>query len=95
MDLYLYYTIRESDVAIAQPRVRAVFQYLADAYGVSATLKRRQQTSNGLQTWMEIYSNVPSGFDRVIEQAATDHGVADLIHAGRHIEYFEDLPACA
>ncbi len=95
MDIYLYYTIRESDVAIARPRVKAVFQALFDAYGVSAALKRRQQSSNGLQTWMEIYFNVPSGFDRVIEQVATEQGVADLAQAGRHIEYFEDLPACA
>ena len=95
MDIYLYYTIRESDAAIAQARVRTVFQYLVDAYRISAAVKRRQQSNNGLQTWMEIYVGVPSAFDRVIEQAAAEHGLAELAQAGRHIEYFEDLPACA
>lgn len=95
MDIYLYYTIREVDAAMANVRVTAMQQRLANAYTITTSLRRRPEIRDGLQTWMEIYLNVPAAFDRVIEQAAVEEGVSELAATGRHVEYFMELPPCA
>lgn len=95
MDIYLYYTIRIADAPLAQAHALALHRQLVNSYGIGASLKRRQQDNDGLQTWMEIYLDVPTGFGSVIEQGAIECGLAALAQNGRHIEYFEDMPACA
>ena len=95
MDIYLYYTIRETDAAVAQARVVALQQRLGNAYEITTALRRRPETRDGLQTWMEIYRDVPASFDRVIAQAAAEEGVTELAGNGRHVEYFMKLPPCA
>ena len=94
MDIYLYYTIREADAALAHTRVAALQQRLGSAYDVKATVRRRPETRDGLQTWMEIYPDVPAGFDSVIEQAAQEESLTELATNGRHIEVFMELPRC-
>ena len=95
MDIYLYYTIRESDAAIARARVAALQHRLGTSYDITPALRRRPETRDGLQTWMEIYPNVPDHFDRVIEQIAAEEGASELATNGRHVEYFMELPPCA
>ena len=95
MDIYLYYTIREADAANARARVDALQRRLAADYNITTGLRRRPETHDGLQTWMEIYPEVPQGFDSVIEQIAAEEGVTALTTNGRHVEYFMELPPCA
>jgi hypothetical protein len=91
MDIYIYYAIRDADCALAQRRVHALQQQLIDAYQIRAHCKRRPETHDGLQTWMEIYLDVPSSFDSVIEPAAAAAGLTDMAQNGRHIEHFMEL----
>ena len=95
MDIYLYYTIRESDAGSARERVAALQRRLGTDYNIAAMLRRRPETRDGLQTWMEIYPGVPDHFDSVIEQIAAEEGVTALTTNGRHVEYFMELPPCA
>ncbi|WP_194721321.1 DUF4936 family protein [Noviherbaspirillum malthae] len=95
MDLYIYYRVREEAAAELLPRVTALQQSLAQECGIVTGLKRRPETRDGRQTWMEIYQSVPAGFEAKLEQAMSHHGLSDLIDGGRHTEHFVDLPTCA
>lgn len=95
MDIYLYYTVREVDAALTRTRVAALQHRLGNAYDIKPTVRRRPEQRDGLQTWMEIYPDVPTGFDSVIEQAADEEGLTELATNGRHVEVFIELPPCA
>ena len=70
IDLYVYYKVREGDVAALAPRVRA----LQDSVGVPAQLKRRPDVRDGLQTWMEVYPGVDDAFPARLDAAARSAG---------------------
>lgn len=91
IDLYVYYKVREEHAASLAPRVRAM-QADLDA---PAQLKRRPETREGLQTWMEVYPSAASGFDAAVERAALGAGLHELIEGPRRSEIFTDLPPCA
>ena len=95
MDIYIYYTVFEQDATAARQRVATLQQRLAKAYDIAPQLKRQSEAQDGLQTWMEIYPEVPGGFGSVIEQAAVQEGIAELVQGTRHVEYFMDLSPCA
>ena len=94
IDLYVYYKVRDADAASLAPRVRAMQAGLASS-AIAAQLKRRPEASDGVQTWMEVYPAVPDGFAAIVEQAALDAGLPDLIQGPRRSEVFMDLIPCA
>jgi hypothetical protein len=85
-DLYIYYQVREHDAAELAPRVRAMQQRLG-----AGQVKKRPQSKDGLQTWMEIYPGTGAGFDATLADAVRDAGLAGLIAGPRHTEIFTDL----
>jgi len=98
MDLYIYYKVSGAASAELAPRVRALQAALTARHGVAATLKRRPGERDGFQTWMEVYSRVPTGFEAALAEAVHDSGIAALISGGtggRHTEIFVDMEACA
>lgn len=95
LDLYVYYRVRDDDASALLARVTALQQSLARECGIVTGLKRRPETRDGRQTWMEIYQSVPAGFEAMLDQALSDQGLSDLIEGGRHTEHFVDLPTCA
>jgi hypothetical protein len=98
MDLYIYYKVNAAAAAELAPRVRALQAALGTHYGVTAALKRRPGERDGCQTWMEVYSKTPPGFEAMLAQAVQDSGIAELITGGvggRHTEIFVDMEACA
>ncbi|MET0855143.1 MAG: DUF4936 family protein [Telluria sp.] len=94
-DLYIYYKVRDEHAAALALRVRAMQQVLAAERGVAGQLKRRLDANGGLQTWMEIYSAAPAGFDAALDVAVQDAVLAELIAGDRHTEIFTDLNTCA
>ncbi|HEY0064844.1 MAG TPA: DUF4936 family protein [Telluria sp.] len=90
-DLYIYYRVRDEHAAQLAPRVRA----MQAAMGTAGQLKRRPGSSDGLQTWMEIYSATPAGFEAALALAVHDAGIAPWIAGERHTEVFTDLDPCA
>lgn len=95
MDLYIYYTVNPADATDVARRIGALQRHLASAYDIKSHLKQRLDEPAALETWMEIYNDVPTGFDRVIAQASKEHGIDGLIQGIRHVEYFADLAPCA
>lgn len=95
MDLYIYYRVRTERAPELHARVARMQRCLSQEYGIVSALKRRPQEKEGRQTWMEVYQAVPDGFEAVLEGAAAQAGLADLIDGQRNTEYFLDIPTCA
>lgn len=96
IDLYVYYKVRAENAARLEPVVRAMQARVEANLGVAGRVQRRPGESNGVQTWMEVYSSVTDEFARSLEQAARDAGVLHLVEGGaRHAEVFTDFTACA
>lgn len=94
-DLYIYYQVKEEHAQALEARVRSLQAKLAAGSGVSPQLKRRPESRDGLQTWMEIYPVVGEGFAEQLAAAAGEAGLLSLTAGGRHVETFMDLPPCA
>jgi hypothetical protein len=95
IDLYVYYKVREQDAALLEPRVRALQAGMASRFGISPQLKRRPETRDGLQTWMEVYPGTDDAFAGALAQAAADANLDALITGPRRAEVFMDLTPCA
>jgi predicted kinase len=95
IDLYVYYKVREADATALAPRVRALQADVARQHGVRAHLKRRPEARDGLETWMEVYSDVDGAFPALLAAAAQAPGFDGLIDGPRRTEIFTDLPPCA
>jgi hypothetical protein len=93
IDLYVYYKVRLEDAASLAPRVRAMQAALA-SNGIAAQLKRRPDTRDGLQTWMEVYPCARDGIEALVEQAAREAGLAEYLQGPRRSEIFTDLTPC-
>jgi hypothetical protein len=91
IDLYVYYKVRELDAAILAPRVSAMQAALAARHGVAVQLKRRPESKDGMQTWMEVYTGVAEAFSGQLAHAAAAAGLDALISGPRRIEVFIDL----
>lgn len=95
MDLYIYYRVLPVNAAALQLKLAAMQSELSQDHGVVTGLKRRPEVKDGRETWMEIYQNVPAGFDALLAQALERADAAALIEGPRHTEIFVDVPSCA
>jgi hypothetical protein len=93
-DLYVYYKVRAEQAADLLALVRTMQAGLSAAHGVSSRLKRRLETREGLQTWMEVYPDVAGEFEAILGRAAQDAGLAALAGA-RQTEVLMDMSTCA
>ncbi len=92
-DLFVYYRVRSDTADSLRPGVARLQAELAQRFGIRSALKRRPEEKDGLQTWMEMYSDVPADFLPALEQAARAARLP--IEGERHHEIFVDLPECA
>ena len=95
MEFYVYYRVKIAHAVALQKRVLEMQCALSADHGIAVALKRRPEVSDGLQTWMEIYSAVPADFEAMLNKAALEYGVAELIEGSRHVERFMDIGSCA
>lgn len=99
MDLYIYYRVGAAQAISLFGKIKGVQAMLQARLGIAGALKRRPGEQDGLQTWMEIYPDIPpaqaDAFSRTLAQALADCGAADLISGERHVEQFEDVAPCA
>ena len=94
-DLYIYYRVPDQHAAQLAPRVRAMQAQMLALTGVAGQLKRRAQSSDGMQTWMEIYLGTGAGFDAALAAAVQEAALSEQIDGKRHTEVFMDVPICA
>lgn len=95
MDIYVYYRVPPANAPILQPHVQMMQQSLAQHHHIRCSLKRRPELSEGHQTWMEVYQQVPEYFSDALAEAVASHDLMTLIAGARHVETFVDLEACA
>jgi len=95
MDIYVYYRVPEANALMLRPRLQSLQQSLAEEYTIQHSLKRRPEPSEGCQTWMEVYHQVPEDFAAALHKAVDDHGLMALIRGERHVEVFVDVDTCA
>jgi hypothetical protein len=93
-DLFIYYRVPDGHAARLAPRVRAMQASLAAALGVAGQLKRRPESADGQQTWMEIYPATGPGFDAALAAAVNAAALSELIAGTRHTEVFTDISTC-
>jgi hypothetical protein len=94
-DLYVYYKVREENAARLAPIVHAMQACLAAGLAGMAQLKRRPESKDGLQTWMEVYPGADDRFRQALLDAERNAGWDGLIEGPRHTEIFTDLTPCA
>lgn len=94
-DLYIYYQVREQDAAALLPRLSAMQARLSTLCGVHGQLKRRPESRDGVQTWMEVYPATGAGFAAALTAAVEQADVAALTAGPRHTEVFMDVIPCA
>ena len=93
VDLYVYYKVRDEHAARLAPLVCALQARLLQPG--AARLLRRPHSQDGLQTWMEVYPDVPESFAASLEAAASTAGFGNLVHGPRRVEVFMEFPPCA
>jgi len=94
-ELYVYYEVSDAKATQLLPVVRAMQAALAAGHGVGTGLKRRPESAQGLQTWMEIYTGADAHFGPALDAAAQAAGVDGLAAGRRHTEVFTEMPPCA
>jgi hypothetical protein len=94
-DLYIYYQVGEADAAALQAAVIAMQTGLRQRHPVAPQLKRRPDSQDGKQTWMEVYCAVPAEFAAVLADAVQQAGLSAWIAGTRHTEVFTDIVPCA
>lgn len=94
IDLFIYYRVQDGDAAALQTLVNGLQTRLAQQHEVAGQLKRRPGTSDGLQTWMEIYPATPPDFAAALELAVQQAGLMTFTVGARHTELFTDLTPC-
>ncbi len=98
MDIYIYYKVDTRHAALLEQRLVALQATLSSDWQVGIALKRREESdaqAHSLQTWMEIYSDVPEGFLTALEKAIEASDIKSLIAGERHHEFFRDVTVCA
>ena len=94
-ELYIYYQVTDAHAVQLLPLVRALQAQLATVHGVGTGLKRRPESDQGLQTWMEIYTDAGPAFGDVLDAAVAAAGLERLVEGRRHTEVFTEMPPCA
>lgn len=93
IDLYVYYKVRDEHAATLAPLVCALQARVIQPG--AARLLRRPESNDGVQTWMEVYPDVPETFAAELEAAACNAGFDHLVQGPRRVEVFTEFPPCA
>ncbi|MBC3879989.1 DUF4936 family protein [Undibacterium sp. LX40W] len=87
MDCYVYYKAKvehEQEVIGCFQRLRSSLE----RKGISPILQRRPESKDLMYTWMEIYHDIPSNFETIIEAGVAESGVMTFVVGTRHAEHF-------
>ena len=95
MDCYIYYRAASRHQQQVATLAGELLLQLAQKTGAVTELKRRPETENDMQTWMEVYRNIPADFETQMEAAFQQTAMVSLIDGKRHLEYFMDVAPCA
>jgi hypothetical protein len=92
IDLYVYYKVRENTPTASRRWSRPAGP--GDPAGHARQL-RRPESKDGLQTWMEVYPDVPDALPPSWKRPPRAAGFEGLIEGPRRVEVFTEFPPCA
>jgi len=96
--VYLYYRVKPENVAQLRARANFMQSQLASRHGIAGFLKRSesgaQSSEPALETWMEVYPDLPAEREALVESAIRDAGLPELIEGERRKEVFVDMSGC-
>jgi len=92
--LYIYYHAAGGDSAAIIKAVTQMQAQLRTKSNVCCGLMQRPIIAENQVTWMEIYSNVPSGFETALDHAIASTSLLEVIAGPRHAEYFTECSPC-
>ncbi|MBC3868649.1 DUF4936 family protein [Undibacterium oligocarboniphilum] len=95
MNCYIYFkadSSLEADILKAEKQLQ---QLLMSQHQIRSRVQRRPAATGEPHTWMEVYHDVPVGFDNLLNRVLEQTLFADLQYSERHIEYFLDVDVCA
>ena len=98
MDIYIYYRVEAVEAERLQAQVAAMQRQLSEQWSIQSALKCRaeqEQDAGAVQTWMEIYQDVPQEFLPALQSAVERTDILQSISGERHVETFVDMLACA
>ncbi|MEI8324755.1 MAG: DUF4936 family protein [Betaproteobacteria bacterium] len=90
MHRYIYYRVPVGQAAVLKQRVLQMHQLIQRQTGVQCQLMRRVQQPVQTHTWMEVYQDIPGGFDALLQRFELEAGLASLIIGARHGDDFSD-----
>lgn len=86
MECFIYYRVA-ANTRHAVPQALIKLRALLGASD-SPRLLRRPDSKDGMDTWMEIYSDMTPALAQKLELALPQTGLPQLIAGERHAEYF-------
>lgn len=91
LHLYVYFKVPQAVAADLLPRWWHWLDTVEDTTGVAGSLLRRPGVGgDGLQTWMEVYQDVPDAFAETLDHLWSDRGLQPFLAGPRHAELFAD-----
>ena len=92
MALYIYYRVRPDQAQAALRGARRLLARVGERTGVTGSLMiRSDAAAQPVQTWMEVYDEVPSALCAVLDEELPASGLLAAIDGPRHSERFELL----
>ena len=88
LNRYIYYRVRVELTPLLLQQVRLMFRQIQNQTSVGCELARRAQADQGFHTWMEIYHDVPNGFDEILGNFEEQSRLASLIEGKRYVDDF-------
>lgn len=90
--VYVYFKARFDQASAVAQAAQLQLAHIAAEHSLSGHLQKRAElvAVDGLQTWMEIYTNVPTGFD-LQQFAQAQQALSRLIEGTRQVEVFVDV----
>lgn len=96
--LYIYYRVRPEFTDQAHALILEIHARVQERTGIRARLLQKiDSTDEAQQTWMEVYENVTSDFETVLDEMIRNAQFFRFVEAGRHVERFVEYPleSCA
>lgn len=88
LNRYIYYRVPVEMTPLLLQQVWLMFKQIQEQSSVNCELARRAQTEREFHTWMEIYHDIPNGFDEILSACEAQANLAALIDGTRHVDDF-------
>ncbi|WMW78899.1 DUF4936 family protein [Undibacterium cyanobacteriorum] len=87
MHCYVYFKAHlNNQTAVLQCLTR--LQTSLRQLGLKPEVQKRPNAHDGIETWMEIYRDIPEDFEETLAKTVSQSGLYSHIIGKRHLEYF-------